>query len=75
MGNFQGRKLSRIGREGAFHEENFRGMLTGRIEFHGENFHGWRENPEIRESFLPLKVSRYTIVIDYYHTIHKSCLL
>ena len=31
-GNFRGRKLSRIGRKGAFRGENFRGMLkTGRI--------------------------------------------
>ena len=26
-GNFRGRKLSRVGRKGAFHGENFRGML------------------------------------------------
>ena len=26
-GNFRGRKLSRISRKGAFHGENFRGML------------------------------------------------
>ena len=39
-GNFQGRKLSRISRKGAFR---------------GENFRGWLKNREIRESFLPRK--------------------
>ena len=29
MGNFQGRKLSQIGRKGAFYGENFRGILDG----------------------------------------------
>ena len=38
-----------------------RNVKTGRIvgvaslEFRGENFRGWRENREIRESFLPRK--------------------
>ena len=47
-GNFRGRKLSRIGRKGAFRRENFRGMLNWShkigvacLNFHGENFHGW----------------------------------
>ena len=61
-GNFRGRKLSRVGRKGAFCGENIRGMLkTDRImgvaclEFRGENFRGWRKNREIHESFLPRK--------------------
>ena len=62
VGNFRGRKLSRIGRKGAFRRENFRGILNtkiGRIvgvaclEFRGENFRGWLKNREIHESFLP----------------------
>ena len=63
-GNFRGRKLSRIGRKGAFRGENFsRNAKTGHImgvaclEFRGENFRRWLKNCEIRKSFLPQKFS------------------
>ena len=65
-GNFRGRKLSRIGRIGAFHGENVRGMLTGRImgvaclEFRGENFRGWLKIAKFVK-VSPSKVSHYTV--------------
>ena len=60
-----------------------RNVKTGHImgvaclEFRGENFRGWRENREIRESFLPRKFPalRYHekfLVLEEHpmHTIH-----
>ena len=34
------------------------------LEFRGENFRGWRENHEIRESFLPRKFPAIRYVDD-----------
>ena len=33
------------------------------LEFRGENFRGWRENREIRESFLPRKFPAIRYII------------
>ena len=45
------------------------------LEFHGENFHGWLKNREIRESFLPQKFPaiRYTLLLlDGYPFLNLS---
>ena len=56
VGNFRGRKLSRIVKTGRI-------MGVACLEFRGENFRRWLKNRKIRENFLPRKFPaiRYTL--------------
>ena len=70
-GNFRGRKLSWIGRKGAFCvmlNWSHNGYGVACLKFCGENFCGWLRN---LWRFSPLKVSRYAIHVCielYVHT-------
>ena len=75
-GNFWGRKLSQIGEKMIFVDKTFVDcsflprQRTPRPKFHGENFRVQPQNREIRKSFLPRKVFRYTVSFFLYTVYH-----
>ena len=68
-GNFQGRKLLRIGEKYDFHGENFRGSLACATPMNATPQISWRKllwiasKPQNLQKFSPSKVSHYTVRI------------
>ena len=74
MGNFRERKLSQMGRKGAFHRENFRGMLNWLHNGCGMPKISWRKLLRVAVKsrnlwrFSLSKVSHYMVLVSRTHT-------